>query len=292
MEETSSSDELAAKVRFREPQPALAPFVYRMMMGGSKLVPPSIPAFQEKILPLPYSIIGYREFHPATEKGNGRREFILLGPQGKLYEEKGMQAVITTIVIKPGATRALTGISGAKAVDRIISMEKAWGAEGKALMEAMAQERDQDKRMDLLEEALLRRLPPRLKEDLFVIESAAFIEKQGGKESLEAFFAQTGYSRRQVLNHFNGLIGFSPKHFARIVRLRNLFKDLDLKPDLDWAKLAQEHGYSDQPHLVREFKKLMGNTPERFAREFRERGMFLPGADQSVILLRKDPKNS
>jgi AraC-like DNA-binding protein len=287
-EKIKPNDSLKARVRFRQPAPAVAPFVYRMLMGGSQLGSPPIPAFQEKILPLPYSIIGYREYHPAPGKDRGRREFILFGPQGKLYEEKGMQSEITTIVIKPGGTRALTGVSGAEAVDKLLPMDKVWGAEGKSLFEKMILERDQDKRMDLLEQALLKRLPPHPEEDLYVVESAAFIEQQMGKGTLEAFFDQTGYSRRQVLNHFKELIGFSPKHFARIVRLRNLFKNLDLKPELDWAKLAQEHGYSDQAHLVREFRKLMGTTPARFAKEFRECGMFLPGADNSVLLFRKD----
>lgn len=287
-EESSSGDDLTAKVRLRIPGSALAPFVYRMLLGRSRIVAPVAPAFRELLLPLAYSIFGYREFHPSPGKKKGKKELFLVGPQSRLFEEEGVPSEITTIVFKPGAARALMGVSATQVVDRHVLLSSLWGKEGRILEEKCFQERDLDKRMDLLEKALAGKLPPDPRMDLFVMESAAAIEEQKGKGSLEPFFTQTGYSRRQVLNQFNKSLGFSPKLFAQVVRLRNLFRSMDLKKEPDWARLAPESGYFDQAHLVREFRKLMGSTPARFAREFQQSGMFMPGTDNTVLLFRKN----
>jgi AraC-like DNA-binding protein len=37
-------------------------------------------------------------------------------------------------------------------------------------------------------------------------------------------------------------------------------------PDVDWAALAAELGYSDQAHLVRDFTATIGVSPTAYAR--------------------------
>jgi AraC-like DNA-binding protein len=63
--------------------------------------------------------------------------------------------------------------------------------------------------------------------------------------------------------------GYGPKAFARIVRLERAtqaIRDGQVSgAGVSWARLAIECGYTDQPHLVREFRALTGLTPAMYA---------------------------
>ena len=52
------------------------------------------------------------------------------------------------------------------------------------------------------------------------------------------------------------------------MRLRRFQRALDniAGPAVDWAQLADESGYYDQSHLIRDFKDFCGLTPETYLR--------------------------
>jgi AraC-like DNA-binding protein len=54
-------------------------------------------------------------------------------------------------------------------------------------------------------------------------------------------------------------VGISPKHFARISRVRKVLG----RPG-SWSAVAAEAGYFDQSHLVAEFRSIMRVTPGAF----------------------------
>ncbi len=53
--------------------------------------------------------------------------------------------------------------------------------------------------------------------------------------------------------------------YARIVRFGNLQAALLVNPSSQLADLADVYGYSDQAHLIREFKSFADCTPRDFA---------------------------
>jgi AraC-like DNA-binding protein len=60
-------------------------------------------------------------------------------------------------------------------------------------------------------------------------------------------------------------IGVSPKHLVRWARLHEAAGRAAEGP-VDWAALAAELGYADQAHLVRDFTRVVGEPPARYAR--------------------------
>lgn len=71
--------------------------------------------------------------------------------------------------------------------------------------------------------------------------------------------------RRLVMNE----TGISPRDFARIQRFHALLRSADREARPEWAALAFQHGYADQPHLIREVHDLAGVTPARLLAERR-----------------------
>ncbi len=72
-------------------------------------------------------------------------------------------------------------------------------------------------------------------------------------------------NQKQLNRDFNKYIGCSPAHFRRIERFRrsiNYYTNTKMKNNL--TKLAHKFEYTDQAHLINEFKKLTSHTPKIF----------------------------
>lgn len=89
-----------------------------------------------------------------------------------------------------------------------------------------------------------------------------FFEKLSNEGcALKGVSKELGYSDRQLRNLIQSNIGHSPKmvqqieRFARSLRLR--------KSNDNWASIAHSSGYYDQSHMIGDYQKLVGMSPER-----------------------------
>ena len=74
-------------------------------------------------------------------------------------------------------------------------------------------------------------------------------------------------SFRQFEKRFERQVGVTPKHFARICRFYQAYELKDTRQDLDWLSIAVKTGYSDYQHLVKDFKRFAGVTPNMLIQE-------------------------
>jgi len=74
---------------------------------------------------------------------------------------------------------------------------------------------------------------------------------------------------RTLERNFKQSSGHTVKDVAALMRFEQARNQLWLTPGTSLAGLAAELGYTDQPHLSREFKRFSGTTPAAFARNAR-----------------------
>jgi AraC-like DNA-binding protein len=83
----------------------------------------------------------------------------------------------------------------------------------------------------------------------------------GEGRAVSSISKELGYSDRQLRNLIQNHIGHSPKtvqqieRFSASLRLRK-FND-------NWASIAHASGYYDQSHMIGDYQRLVGMTPER-----------------------------
>lgn len=71
-------------------------------------------------------------------------------------------------------------------------------------------------------------------------------------------------SSKQFGRIFADYIGTTPKEFLRIVRMQRALYTLQQDPTLPFAQVAYECGFSDQSHMIKEFKLFSGYTPAEY----------------------------
>lgn len=84
-----------------------------------------------------------------------------------------------------------------------------------------------------------------------------------GIQRVSAMASQSGLSARQFERRFTAQVGVPPKLYARIIRF-NAALDHKLQWRSDaWSRIASDHEFYDQMHLVRDFRAFTGASPSR-----------------------------
>ena len=97
-----------------------------------------------------------------------------------------------------------------------------------------------------------------------VVRGAILALKQNPAISMKNLASHLSIGERSLQRRFKALTGASPKQFARIARMQKVVATR--LNGADWAETAYEAGYSDQAHLVHDFRSLVGAPPEKFFR--------------------------
>ncbi len=117
-------------------------------------------------------------------------------------------------------------------------------------------------RVRALDAALLRALDGRAGVgDARVAEGVRRIARSRGTLKIDALARHVGLGARQLERLFLREVGLGPKRLARIQRFQALVKAAATEEVASWAALAAELGFSDQAHLVREFRAFAGVSP-------------------------------
>ncbi|MBC1375668.1 helix-turn-helix domain-containing protein [Listeria farberi] len=69
-------------------------------------------------------------------------------------------------------------------------------------------------------------------------------------------------SERQLERLFQKHMGLAPKQTGKLIRFQNVLQSLYKNPSVLGAELAYLHGFSDQAHMIKQFKRYSNHTPD------------------------------
>lgn len=107
-----------------------------------------------------------------------------------------------------------------------------------------------------------RRRPSRLDP---VVAGAMRTIRQTPAIAMRALAARLDIGERSLQRRFKAEAGVSAKQFARIERMQQAIAAR--RAGADWADVAYATGFTDQAHLIRDFRALAGAPPEAFCRD-------------------------
>jgi len=115
-------------------------------------------------------------------------------------------------------------------------------------------------KIGMAEVFLLRRLDEnRLSADL--LNSIYMMIESGGRAKVSEICARTAVSERRMERLFRQNIGVTPKSFSSLIRYQLLWQDMILSRSFNVLDAVDKFGYTDQPHLLRDFRRRHLMTP-------------------------------
>jgi AraC-like DNA-binding protein len=213
------------------------------------------PPYRQKIVPYPSVHLTFRD-----------GDALIRGPErGHLVRVLADRGRVFGVTFRPGCFRPFLGASTTTITGRTIPAAKIFGP-------ALPQIPPPAEAAAEVVGAFLRaHLPP---PDPLAEQAAAIVARIQAETRLtrvDALAREAGLGVRRLQRLFAEYVGLGPKWVIRRYRLHEVGERLASGVDFDWVGLADELGYADQAHFVRDFTAMVGEPPTRYAERYPSR---------------------
>ena len=182
-------------------------------------------------------------------------------PVGLLF---GKDHLMVKVAFHPTGTWRLLGIPMQQMVNNGVDAATIWGSELNNLVEQLTSASSYDAMVEIVISFLEKKFDascrPQEPIDQITVEMLDPLKEH----SLKKWADLASLSLRQFERNFTKRVGITPKLFIRIVRFEYAMKIKNAYPDKNWSQIALECGYTDSPHLLKEFKAFAEFPTGRF----------------------------
>lgn len=128
------------------------------------------------------------------------------------------------------------------------------------LQEALLENTSMNARVKLIEQYLIKRLDLN-KQKSNVMNAIYKVLESKGTANISELCNYTSVSNRHLERLFSEYVGVSPKKLSSLVRYQYLWNDLLFENSLDFLDCVYKYRFSDQSHLINDFKSFHSLTP-------------------------------
>lgn len=176
------------------------------------------------------------------------------------------------LLLLPDALHAMSGVDVSAYVDRKVPLDEVFGTDWCAMAEAVQEAPDDSARIQLIEDFLLPRWQAVKRQGMVPVHT---FDDWARNLALRAVISGMGRSMRQMERRIRVWTGQSMRSLYSDARAENaLFLALDEAKmndgQIDWTRVADEAGFTDQSHFCREVRRRTGYPPNELKRRVQE----------------------
>jgi len=171
-----------------------------------------------------------------------------------------------TIVFQPGGLSTLFGVPTVELTNGDFDGEEVLGHGINELYAQLGEVSAFHNRVQVAD-SFLTAIRPASEPVSTIVRTAMVVIQNNGSVPISELAHQTGLGLRQFERRFDHEIGISPKLYARIVRFEAALQRRAVSPTARWTDIAHDLGYHDQMHMVHDFTRLSGDSPDAIARQ-------------------------
>jgi len=199
---------------------------------------------------------------PGAQSPGAYRAFVAGLQQAPAVVRMGGDLDCLHIFLKPGAARALLGISGQEVASQVVHLADIDVTMCNELVECLCSADTWRERFAIADRVLLRSLRPVTMPDVMAWAWRSLTISHG-LTPVHRLARTVGFSRRHFGERFRSEFGITPKAAARVFRFEHACR-LFVHSPRRIADVAMASGFHDQAHMVREWHALAGCTPREW----------------------------
>ena len=219
---------------------------------------------------LVFAIEDGNAFPGGQQLGGGTRACLFLQPAHlQVIPISGSIRSAVGASLRPAGLRILMpGGAGLLLDTPLIALEDIWGAPARELLERMVVAVTPYARVQVLGQFLRERVARATKPSRAVARAVELICSAHGEISTEQLAEACGCTSRTLRSLAIAETGLAPKHLARVARIRRALELLSVA-EVNLSEVALASAFSDQAHMSREFRELIGAPPSNLSERIR-----------------------
>ena len=179
-------------------------------------------------------------------------------PPKNRRDARETQALITAILSEQDERRVWI------LLESLLDLSDLAGRDGRRLGDAVRGLATWNERFAALDEFLLQRTDGAPAPAPEVRWAWRRLVSSAGGVPIGSLAREVGWSHKHLISKFRQQIGLPPKTTARLLRFEHVWRRLGDARPAHWDRIAADGGYSDQSHLIRDFREFTGGSPAEF----------------------------
>jgi AraC-like DNA-binding protein len=163
--------------------------------------------------------------------------------------------------LKPEGMIGLFQAPLANLCNDFVDAETFLGKDRTPILQSVREAADDQARIALMEDFLQEQLARVSPGKNYFTQAMEQIRSKEGVFTHATLEKKLRVGERQLQRMFKDNLGMSPKSYFRIMRFRHAVASVRGRREVNWLDLTHALGYTDQSHLIRDFKEFAGVTP-------------------------------
>lgn len=261
------------RVSFVQPRPELQPYIESFWVFESAVGMPLKDTSMAAPNGCPKLIIPYE--NSLVSVADGRTQisheqglyFVGNRDTSTLIHSVGRKTGFIAIEFSPHGAFPIFGIPMQETANCLFDADVVFGRWGRDIREALRNLEKVNQKVQFIQDELVRLKNKHQRDNSLIDFCIRALKLTDGRIAVRELERRTGYTRRYLDLLFSNHVGLSPKVLARIFRFQQFYEKWARGLPYDIFKEDFEDYYYDQAHFTKEFKKMTGFSPRRFARE-------------------------
>lgn len=181
----------------------------------------------------------------------------------KLLQGKGR---VFGAKFKPGAFYPFVNATVSSLTGSSIDVRTVFGADAQTMAHEILAQEEEEAMVELAERIIRPKLPERDENIEVINRMIDRIAEDREITKVDDICERAGVNKRKLQRLFDQYVGVNPKWVIKLYRLQNAAATIDNGEHHDWLQLSIDLGYYDQSHFIKDFKSIIGKTPDEYTR--------------------------
>ncbi len=180
------------------------------------------------------------------------------------------------IRFRPGGAYPFFRFPISELSESVTELDLIWGGLVDEIRDQLLSIESHDEKLATLEAFLLARAQRSLEANRLIAFAVHQLQYSPQFLAIRDLANTIGITQKHLISQFEKVVGLRPKSFARVCKFQKVVNLIEQQDAIEWSAIANDCGYYDQAHFIKEFQNFSGLNPSTYLMQRGEYVNFIP----------------